>query len=190
MPPHGRILGILLASGFYITGAWGVTPPNAEDIIVYRDDQAGFILQYPKSWSSVPSTHQRTRIKIVNERGAGGEDCSVNVQVDESLGNVSAQEAIRRISDARNHERRLRTAIPDATVMQTGRTYLSNQEAVFFIITFTFRSVGLEVPMKMIMVQTVRNGRVYTVGCRAVQSEFDRLMPVFQLIFAGFLIKN
>ena len=190
MSPLARIFGILIGTGVFMTSAWGAPALNSRDIVVHRDAQAGFIFQYPKSWSPVPSTFERTRIKIVSEQGAGGEDCGVNVQIDESLRNVSPQEAIRRMPDARNYQRALRVGLPDATVVENGRTHLSNQDAVFFIITFTVRSVGLEVPGKMIAVQTARNGKVYTVSCRAGRNEFDRLMPVFQLIFAGFLIKN
>ena len=183
-----RILGILLALNF--ANAFGAQPLHGKDVIAYRDDQMGFIFQYPKTWTPVPSTHKRTRIKIVSERGAGGEDCSVNVQVDDNLRKLSSQEAIRQMPSANSYQQSLRTAIPDATVIETGKTYLSNQEAVFYVSTFTFRSVGMEVPIKMIHVQTIRNGKVYAVACRASSSDFARHMPAFQIILAGFLIKN
>lgn len=170
--------------------AWGAPPPNSKNVVVHRDDEAGFILQYPHDWSPVPATHQRTRIKIVSERGAGGEDCIVNVHHDEKFRHLSPPEALRQLSDPRAFQQGLRSAIPDATVVGSARTHLSHQEAVAFVVRFTFRSVGLEGQVKMIIVRTVRNGRLYTVGCRAGEEQFDHLMPTFQTIFAGFLIKN
>lgn len=182
----------LSIAAFILLGASGLSAFASANtsVLVHRDDEAGFILQYPGNWSSVPATHQRTRLKIVSERGAGSEDCVVNVQIDETLRGVPLSESIRRMPDARTFQRALRSAIPDATVVESGKTYLSNQEAIFFVSVFTFRSAGLEIPVKMITIQTIRDRRVYTVGCRAREAEFDSLMPVFQIIFGGLLIKN
>jgi len=182
-----RILFILL-SALPIHGV-SAAPLNSKNVAVYRDEQARFVLSYPISWARVPSTHQRTRIKIVSEEGAGGEDCAVNVQELEGASNLSPAEAIRSLPNARSYEHTLRTALPDAKVVRSGKTYLSNQEAVFFVTTFTVRSVSLEVPMKSIVVQTARNGKLYTASCRSSPERFEELMPIFQVIFSGLLIK-
>ena len=182
-----RILFILL-SALPIHGV-SAAPLNSKNVAVYRDEQSRFILSYPSSWTHVPSTHQRTRIKIVSEEGAGGEDCAVNVQELEDGNNLSPAEAIRSLPDARNYEHALRTALPNAKVVRSGKTHLSNQEAEFFVTTFTVRSVGMEVPMKSIVVQTIRNDKLYTASCRSSPERFEELMPIFQLVFAGLLIK-
>jgi hypothetical protein len=83
----------------------------------------------------------------------------------------------------------LRSSIPDATIIKNGRTFLSNQEAIYHIVKFTFRSFGLEVPIKMIMIQTVKREYVYTVSCRTSSDRFDEMMPMFQLIIAGFIFQ-
>jgi hypothetical protein len=35
---------------------------------------------------------------------------------------------------------------------------------------------------------TLKNGKVYTVACRAELEGFEKHMPMFQMIFAGFLL--
>ena len=84
----------------------------------------------------------------------------------------------------------LRSIISDATVIESGKTYLSNQEAFYTITKYTFRSFGIEVPMKMLQIQTLKNGYIYTVACRTSQERYDEMLPSFQAIIAGFLIKE
>lgn len=169
-----------------ISQSQGITD---KDFMAYRDDTYKFILQYPKTWSPVPPTHKGTRIKIVNENGSGDCDCGVNVQYVPDAKNMKTKDAIAQMSDPQVIQKSLRSAMPDATIIKNGRTFLSNQEAVYNIIKFTFRSFGIEVPMKMIQIQTVKSGHVYTVSCRTSSDRFDEMMPIFQLIIAGFVIK-
>jgi hypothetical protein len=163
---------------------------NSKNVEVYRDDKARFIFQYPNSWSRVPATHERTRIKIVSGNGAGGEDCGVNVQIDESLRKYSTQQVVRQMLDAPAMQQAQRVNFPDAKILDSGFTTISHQDAVFYIIELTWRNVGVEIPMKMITVQTVRDERVFTLTCRGGKTEFERAMPIFGIIFSGFLIKN
>ena len=139
-----------------------------KDLTVYRDDTYKFSLHYPQNWSPVPPTHKKTRIKIVNENGSGDCDCGVNVQYVPEAKNMKAKDAIAQISDPKIIQNNLRSSIPDATIIKNGRTFLSNQEAIYHIVKFTFRSFGLEVPIKMIMIQTVKREYVYTVSCRCL----------------------
>ncbi|RJQ38880.1 MAG: hypothetical protein C4550_06205 [Nitrospiraceae bacterium] len=162
---------------------------SKNELITYRDDTYKFFFQYPKTWTAVPSTHKGTRIKIVNEYGSGDADCGVNVQFDASLKNVTPKDVIATISNPQILQKAMRTAIPDATIVKSGRTYLSNQEAFYAITKFTFRSFDVEVPMKMIQMQTAKSGYVYTFSCRTSSERFDEMIPIFQLISAGFVIK-
>lgn len=160
------------------------------DFAVYREDINKFIFQYPKTWSSVSTTHKGTKIKVVNENGLGDCDCGVNVQYIPDAKNMKTKDAIAQISDPQVIQKSLRSAIPDATIIESGKTYLSNQEAFYTITKYTFRSFGIEVPMKMIQIQTVKDRYVYTVACRTSLDRFDEMFPVFQMIIAGFLIKD
>jgi S1-C subfamily serine protease len=159
------------------------------DFAVYQDDMNKFIFQYPKTWLPVSTTHKGTKIKVVNKNGFGDCDCGVNVQYDESVKKTPLAEFIASISKE-DMEVVLRSTISDATVIESGKTYLSNQEAFYTISRFTFRSFGIEVPMKMLLIQTLKNGYIYTVACRTSQERFDEMFPSFQAIIAGFLIKE
>ncbi len=159
------------------------------DFTTYRDDMYKFIFQYPKSWSQVSTTHKNTRIKIVNENGSGDSDCGVNVQYVPEAKNMAMKDAIAQMSDPKVMQKSLRSAIPDATAIKNGKTFLSNQEAVYNIVKFTYRSFDIEVPIKMIQIQTVRSGYIYTFACRTSSERFDEMLPTFQLIATGFVIK-
>ena len=159
------------------------------DFMVYQDDMNKFIFQYPKTWSSVSTTHKGTKIKVVNENGFGDCDCGVNVKYDESFKNIPPTEFIASMSKEAT-EAVLRSINSDATVIESGKTYLSNQEAFYTITKYTFRSFGIEVPMKMLQIQTLKNGYIYTVACRTSQERYDEMFPFFQAIIAGFLIKE
>jgi hypothetical protein len=156
-----------------------------KDIQIYRDKDYRFILQYPATWSQVPSTHQGTRIKIVSENGDGDQDCMVNVQKTKK---TSTKEFLRSAPSAKEHERILRNVLPDVKVIKRGETYISNQGAIYYIIDSIFKSVGIEVPMRQFMIVTAKNEHLYTVTCRATQEEFEQYLPDFQIVFAGFLI--
>ena len=87
-------------------------------------------------------------------------------------------------------QEKMRSVIPDATVIKSDKTFLSNQDAFYMIIKSTFRSFETEVSMKMLQIQTIKNGYSYTVTCRARQDRFDEMLPFFQVITSGFLIKD
>lgn len=162
---------------------------NSKDTIVFRDNESNFIFQYPSDWAQVPSTHTRTKIKVVSDHGNGTVDCAVNVQYDKKLVGVKPKEFIRTASNVAKYQERLRKSLPDAKVVDSGKTYISNQEAFYTITEYTFRSVGIDLPVKMITVQTAKKGHVYTLSCRSESDEFDEIMPMFQIILSGFLIK-
>jgi len=161
---------------------------SSKDFITYRDQESKFISQYPNTWTQVPSTHERTRIKIVSENGNGGQDCAVNVQYEEKSKGISPKEFLRSAPSVQEFENGLRKALPDAKVLKRAATNLSNQDAIYYIVDFTIKSVAIEAPIRMYMVQTAKNGNIYTLSCRAGQQEFDERIAEFELIFAGFLI--
>jgi len=161
--------------------------PNSKNVTVYRDGENGFILTYPNTWSSVPTTYERTRIKIVSERGEGAEDCVVNVQPVPGGDGVTLEQYMKNLPNtAQQREQQLQKAIPGAKVLMSTDTHIANQAARLDVIAFTVRSVGIEAPVRMLLVQTFHAGKVYSVGCRSSPETLDKNMPVFQIIFAGF----
>lgn len=184
-----KILNRSIASFVFEDGARELESFSKNDFLTYRDDQFKFLFQYPKSWSPVSTTHKNTRIKIVNENGSGDSDCGVNVHFDASLKKMSPKEFVASIS-SKTYEEKMRSVIPDATVIKSGTTFLGNQEGFYAITKSTFRSFEIEVPMEMLSMQTLRNGYIYTVSCRTRQDRFDEMMPFFKVIISGFLIIN
>lgn len=86
-----------------ITNSYAIT---SKDFTVFRSKEDGFIFQYPKTWSKVPSTHGNTKIKIVSNNGNGEEDCSVHVQkYNPQLANTSAKELSGLLVMSRNIKR-------------------------------------------------------------------------------------
>lgn len=169
-----------------ITNSYAIT---SKDFTVFRSKEDGFIFQYPKTWSKVPSTHGNTKIKIVSNNGNGEEDCSVHVQkYNPQFVNTSAKEFVRLVGNVEKYQAGIRKSMPDAVVVDSGTTNISNQDAFYAATTFTFKSVGVEIPFKMFSVATLKKGRVYTVTCRAAPDSFESQMPMFQLIFSGFVL--
>lgn len=153
---------------------------------VYRDRERGFVLHYPATWSQVSSTHANTRIKIVKENRV--QDCMVNVQTGKVPRNLTADEFAKSAPTISEYEQLMKKVLPDMKIFKRERTFLSNQAAISYIYDSTFRSPGLEIPMRGIIIQTVKNGYIYSVSCRALRDEFEEHFTEFQLIFAGFLI--
>ena len=180
------LAAIVAFSALTITNSYAIT---GKDFTVFRSKEDGFIFQYPKTWSKVPSTHGNTKIKIVSNNGNGEEDCSVNVQkYNPQFVNTSAKEFVRLVGNVEKYQAGIRKSLPDAVVVDSGTTNLGNQDAFFTKTTFTFKSVGDEIPFQMFSVATLKKGRVYTVTCRAAPDSFESHMPIFQLIFSGFVL--
>lgn len=157
---------------------------------VFRDDTYGFILTYPKDWTSVRTTNQRTRLKIVSDRGAGAEDCGVNVQTEPRIKNMTPEQVVSGLADDATFIRAIRTALPDAKIVSGGKTSIGRQAAKFYQLSYTVRSRGIDVPMKMLQVQTARREHLYTVSCRARAKEFERRLPEFEKVMAGFSLER
>lgn len=158
---------------------------SSNEDVVFRDTERKFIFQYPKDWQKVPSTHERTRIKIVSDNGDGEQDCSVNVREDK---NITSPKDFVKDTNFKAIENGLKKAYEDAKIIQSGSTFISSQEAIYYVANFTVKSVSVEIPFSAYVIQTSRNGYIYTIGCRSTSDEFLSRTKEFEKIFFGFLI--
>jgi hypothetical protein len=117
------------------------------------------------------------------------DDYSVGVTYSEELKRKTPQEAVKAMPNADDYIRMLRSVFSDGRLIESGSTNLSSQPAKFYVTEMTVKSFGVDVPYKQLQVQTARNGNVYTLTCRTAPERFEKMLPVFKLIMAGFVIK-
>lgn len=165
-----------------------IAQPVKKDVKVYRDKKYMFMLQYPSTWAVEPATHENTKFRLVSNNGSGQDDFIVNVQYIEAIKNVSTKEAVASINP-QDLVNGLRNTMPDIKLINGGKSYLSQLEAVFYVAEFTYRTFGVEVPMKMLQIQTIKKGYVYVLGFRCPSERFNDMFPIFQNIAAGFIIQ-
>lgn len=161
--------------------------PTNNDMVHLRDGVNGFAIWYPKNWSKVPTTHDKTKLKIVSKEGAGGDDFNVVVASSPAFKQITADQLVSMILERPEALRtQIRRDFPDAKVIKIGRTQLDNKTAYYVVFDATFRSFELEVPMRFLQVSTVHGGRAYYLTSRTGPEEFDAMKPVFTVIMGGF----
>lgn len=152
----------------------------------YRNNEYKFVFQYPNGWGQSPATHAGTKIKIEHNNGQDGEDCMVNVQnAKTAQDRLPPKQFVNTISQ-HSYEQAMRKSLPDAKVITSGKSSISNQDAFYATLKFTYRSMGLEIPMKMMQVITTKNNNVYIIGCRAPSDTFDKNISTYKLVLSGF----
>ena len=174
-----------------VAGTVAQSSITAADFEVYRDSEYGFTFWYPKTWLSVPTTHSRTRIKVVSDNGLGEEDCLSGVHYSEEIKDLSPKDFITSVSKPEGIlalQRYMSTIYADYELLEHHITKLSNQDAAYTVSRATSESMGLSIPMQILQVATMRRGYVYTLTCRAAPEKFEEYKPLFELILWGFIL--
>lgn len=153
---------------------------------MYRDSRYLFSAWYPKTWANVPISHPQTRLKVRSENGF--DDYSISVGSSEAFKNLTPKEFVEMMNETDPLES-LRPYLPDAVLLSKGKSYLSNQEAFFFVYKGTFKAVGVEIPVTIMQWQTIKYGNVYTLTCRAETERFETMLPAFHKILFGFVFQ-
>jgi hypothetical protein len=162
---------------------------DMKTLVTHRDKNYKYSFSYPKSWASVTTTHEGTRFKIVSNNGHGNDDFMINVNYFDELKKQTPKEYVDFIKTNFNElTQAAEKALPNYKIIERDKTFISNQEAYYSIATFTFRSMGNEIPMKMIQVQTVKLGFAYTVTARTSAERFDSMLPTYKEMMMGFVI--
>lgn len=157
-----------------------------EKLTTYRNNDYKFVFQYPNGWTQSPSTHAGTKIKIVHNNGQDGEDCMVNVQTAKTAQDRLPSKLFVGSISPTSYEQAIKKSLPDAKIIASGKSSISNQDAFYTTIKYTYRSMGLEIPMKMMQVITTKNNNVYVIGCRAPNDIFDKNIDTYKLVLLGF----
>jgi hypothetical protein len=183
-PAIGRFFGSLGKSVAKPSPETTILEDN--DFSVYRDGRYLFSAWYPKTWTTVPISHPQTRFKVRSENGF--DDYSINVTSPASTKNMTPKEFVEMMNGSDPIEL-LRPYFPDAVLLNKGKSYLSNQDAFFYIYKGTFKAVGAETPVTIMQWQTIKYGYLYTLTCRAETERFESMLPVFQKILYGFVFQ-
>ncbi len=143
---------------------------------IYRDEKYPFSVRYPSDWVPVEALVASSRFKISSNEGAGLATFTVTVRTPPELKNVTAaefaNEAIKR-PDLINGV--VQTALPGAKIISSGKTYLSNQEAIFIKYKGTYRTLDEKNDYTIYQIITVFEGISFTLSCGGVSATFDLL---------------
>lgn len=183
-------LALLATIGFIATHQHPseAQPISQADLLQYRDEEFRFSIHYPRSWATVEATHAQTRFKAVSNGGTEMPDLSVVVtSLPRSAKGFIQDEFVKSI-DVQAYLEYMRQSIPNAELIEHGQTMLSNQPAYYFVIQFTHRFLGIEVPVRQIQVQTARERNVYTITFRTDPEIFAESFALFEVLSAGFIL--
>lgn len=156
---------------------------------VYRDDKYSFSLHYPSDWKPVAASGINTRIKLASDYGLGIADFSVIVLTPPELTNMTPAEfangLVKRPGLARAA---VQTGLPGATLLSSGKTYLSNREAFFMKSTGTMRTVDDETDITVYQIATVFEGKSFTLTCRVLKESFEEYFDACKQLASGFVL--
>jgi hypothetical protein len=168
----------------------GGQPVAPGPMTTYRDGQYPFSVWYPSTWAPVTTTHAATRLKVISERGLGSEDINVVALYRPELLNTSPRffvDAIKKRPERASEE--LKKVFSEVNLLKSGETTLNNQPAYFTIADVTYSALGISVPMRVMQVMALRDGNIYFLTFRSSPEEFESMMPTFQLIALGFVVR-
>ncbi len=156
-------------------------------MIYLRDETNGFAIWFPKDWAVVPTTHAKTKLKIVSKKGAGGDDFNIVVVSNPAFKKSTADKLVPMMLEKPEAlAAQLRSAYPDAKIIKTGKTHLDSKTAYYVIFDGTFRSFDVEVPIRCLQVVTIHGDKCFYLTSRTEPERFDVMKPMFTLIMAGF----
>lgn len=158
---------------------------EADDhIFVSREND--FSMQYPKTWNRAETVHPQTVIRL---ESTDGNDYNIGVTtLDPELRGNSPDEFVQGMLPNVEYlvTNILSKNFPDAKLLKKGRTTLSQQPALFYIMDFTISAAGREIPMRSYVIVTKYNTKQYTLTFRSPQPFFDQYMPAIQRLALGF----
>ncbi len=174
-----------------ILSATGFAQQKIEsDYAVYRDDKFLFSLFYPKDWTQLESSFAETRFKVTKEDGLYLTDFNINVIYVEASKNMPSKSFVEGLIARPNIiEARVKQGNPTAKIISSGKTYISNREALFIKSQATYRVLDEEYEMTLYQIITTYEGNIYTLTFRALTEEFDENFPIFKFIASSFVIR-
>ena len=170
--------------------AFGQLKDGSDNFSVYRDEKFPFSVFYPKDWAQTEPSHPQTRFKITSEMGIGLSDFSVVVTSPKEISNLSSSDfANGLVKKPEIVTALLKAGLPDAKLISSGKTYLSNKEAFYIKSSGTFRNFDESFDLILYQIVLVYEGNSYSLTCRALKEDFDEYFPIFKLIASTFVVR-
>lgn len=170
--------------------AFGQLKDGSDNLSVYRDEKFPFSVFYPKDWAQTEPSHSQTRFKATSELGIGLSDFSVVVTSPKEISNLSPSDfANGLVKRPEIVTAMLKMGLPDAKLIASGKTYLSNKEAFFIKSSGTFRNLDESFDLIIYQIVLVFEGNSYSLTFRALKEDFDEYFPVFKVIASTFVVR-
>ena len=170
--------------------AFGQLKDGSDNLSVYRDEKFPFSVFYPKDWAQTEPSHSQTRFKATSELGIGLSDFSVVVTSPKEISNLSPSDfANGLVKRPEIVTTMLKMGLPDAKLIASGKTYLSNKEAFFIKSSGTFRNLDQSFDLIIYQIVLVFEGNSYSLTFRALKEDFDEYFPVFKVIASTFVVR-
>jgi hypothetical protein len=176
---------------FALSGiVFGQRKDGSDGLSVYRDEKFPFSVFYPKDWAQTEPSHPQTRFKATSELGLGLADFSVVVTSPKEISNLSPSDfANGLVKRPEIVNAMIKMGLPDAKLIASGKTYLSNKEAFFIKSSGTFRNFDESFDLILYQILLVFEGNSYALTFRALKDEFDDYFPIFKVIASSFVVR-
>jgi hypothetical protein len=169
---------------------FGQLKDGSDNLSVYRDEKFPFSVFYPKDWAQTEPSHPQTRFKVTSEMGIGLSDFSVVITSPKEISNLSSSDfANGLVKRPEIVTAMLKMGLPDAKLIASGKTYLSNKEAFFIKSSGTFRNFDESFDLILYQIILVYEGNSYSLTFRALKEEFDEYFPTFKVIASTFVVR-
>ncbi len=169
---------------------FGQLKDGSDGTSIYQDEKFPFSVISPKDWAQTQPSHPQTRFKITSEMGIGLSDFSVVVTSPKEISNLSPSDfANGLVKRPEIVTAMIKMGLPDAKLIASGKTYLSNKEAFFIKSSGTFRNFDESFDLILYQIVLVFEGNSYSLTFRALKDEFDEYFPTFKLIASSFVVR-
>lgn len=148
-----------------------VTTETENDFAYYRDNKYPFSARYPKDWTRVSiASDSITRLSVESQDKI--DLFTINVIGALGLKQPSPREFVAEALKT-DYAALIRPKYPDVTILESGETSISNQEAFYWIFRATVVRYDVRMSAVMMQVQTTRAGNIYTLGCGTAAERYN-----------------
>jgi hypothetical protein len=156
---------------------------------MFRDTKYSYSLMYPSDWVPAESSSINTRFKIASDSVLGFADFSVIVTTPPEIKGMTSAEFANGIAKRPDIVKAMvNTGLPGATILSSGKTYLSNREAFFVKFTGNLRQLDESLDMTMFQIITVFEDKSITLTCRALTPVFDTYFDTCKEMASSFVL--
>lgn len=182
---EGYMKTLLLLLILFTATTFGQNKTTQTDT-VYKDQKYFFRISYPANWKDeAEKSHPLVRLEVISNETANFTITVINVKGSEKV--TSANYVKLFLEENPNALKQMATQIlPDAKIISTGKTFLSNKEAFYLIFEGSFKTLNETILMKIYTLQVLFEGNIYTISFGSEKVEFDKYLPTFKAIASSF----